>query len=92
MNVSGLTSSTSAPRATCATSASMPRGADSHSARCRSASRSTTSKPTLCRVPAYSRPGFPRPTINFIAGRALIRHARELQALLLFFLRRSCPS
>ena len=32
-------------------------GADSHSSRCRSASRSTTSKPTLCRVPVVLPPG-----------------------------------
>ena len=28
---------------------------------CRRASSSTTSQPTLCRLPAYSRPGLPRP-------------------------------
>src|SRR3982074_3767428 len=31
----------------------------------RRASSSTTSNPTFCRVPAYSVPGFPNPTIAF---------------------------
>ena len=49
-----------------ATSASMPRGPASQSAPCRRASTSSTSKPMLCRVPAYLRPGLPSPATSFI--------------------------
>src|SRR3954465_5760822 len=65
MNVSGL-GRTVAPAPPRATSASIPRGAASHCAPCRLASRSTASNPTLCRVPAYFRSRFPKPATSFI--------------------------
>src|SRR5579871_2581122 len=54
--------------------------------RCRFASRSITSKPTLCRVPAYSGPGLPRPTISFIVPflRNRIRFPRIRAAVALY--------
>src|SRR6266566_1208152 len=65
MNVSGLASTTSRDRHRPA-SASTPRGAASHDTPCRLASRSTAANPTLCRVPSYFAPGFPKPTTSFI--------------------------
>src|SRR5690349_11450255 len=54
--------------------------------------RSTTSKPTLCRVPTYLRPGLPKPTTSFIQGPVSFSHcsrgptpARSQALLLLLF-------
>ena len=54
-------------RPAAATSRSAPRAARRLEAGTapRRASSSTTSKPTLCRVPAYCGPGLPSPTIGF---------------------------
>jgi hypothetical protein len=39
----------------------------------RSASVSTSSNPTLCRVPTYALPGLPRPTTSFMESSAEVR-------------------
>src|SRR2546422_9212085 len=56
----------------------------------RRASSSTTSNPTLCRVPLYSSPGFPSPTTAFIQSairnQSAVRNPQCLLLLLLFLL------
>src|ERR1700704_5530649 len=64
MKVSGFTSSTG-PSARRHFAISASAGADSKPTDSRRASSSTTSKPTLCRVPLYWEPGLPSPTIAF---------------------------
>ena len=55
--------------------------------RWRSASKSTYQAPALCRVAAYSAPGFARPTINFMLtflsclGRSLARSVLSARAV-----------
>src|SRR4051794_38099000 len=83
MNVSGLTSSVSDARHL-ATIASA--GADSYPPPARRASSSTTSKPTLWRVPLYFGPGFPSPAISFTGLRAPRSGAAGWLLLLLFLL------
>ena len=62
MYVSGSSSATRWP--SIRTSAIRPLNLPRHEPSCRRASSSTTMKPTLCRFPAYSRPGLPRPTTS----------------------------
>ena len=49
----------------------------------RTASASTISQPMLCRVPTYSRPGLPRPTMSFMNGHLplVICHSRPVSGL-----------
>src|SRR5438552_10998514 len=50
----------------------------------RRASSSTTSNPTLCRVPLYSMPGLPSPTIAFNVQSAICNSLLLLVFLFLF--------
>src|SRR6267142_2479565 len=62
MNVSGLSSATLCP--SILISASCPLNFERQEPPWRRASSSTTIQPTLCRFPAYSRPGLPSPATS----------------------------
>src|SRR5687768_4899030 len=58
----------------------------------RAARASTTSNPTLCRVPRYRPPGLPRPTTNFILRLASLAQGRPVASSLAQGTPISCPS
>ena len=81
MYVRGLSSTIFSPSSKTSTRSERKRLRRSLAAR-RRASSSTTMKPRLCRVAAYSRPGFPRPTMIFTSKTPLKPSPRRPGAIL----------
>ena len=63
MNVVGLIKTNVSPHADTRATRAWNRDLSFHAAFIRCTSLSTSQKPALCRVPTYSEPGLPRPTI-----------------------------